>query len=66
MPRSVLSALLFLGVLSSLVVAGALVSKQVGLTTRRRRAELAKLRLLLASEGSRSLTSVLKQRDGGA
>jgi hypothetical protein len=61
----VLSRVLFLGVLSSLIVAGALVSIQVGLTARRRQSELAKLRQLLASGGPRSLTRTLEQRDGG-
>jgi hypothetical protein len=64
-PGSVLSLVLFLGVLSSLIFAGALVAIQVGLNKWRRQSELAKLRQLLAP-GERSLTRMLKGRDGGA
>jgi hypothetical protein len=46
---TLLSRVLFLSVLSSLIIAGALVSIQAGLTARHRRSELAKLRQLLAA-----------------
>jgi hypothetical protein len=53
----VLSTVLFLGVISSLVVAGGLVVIQVGLTERRRQSELAKLRHLWRRPGSRKQTN---------
>jgi hypothetical protein len=65
-PALVLSRVLFLSVLSSLIIAGVLLTIEMGLAKRRRQSDMAKLRQLLASGDPRRLTRMLKRSDAGA